>query len=161
MKFDQDSCENLWFELNPRVRCAFGNVSFQSKGDLRGCRGQRDHVSDLWRLRALAPQRCLHYDQGELYTEVFLCICVFAFFLHDNQSELCAKISYVFHQNAWSSRWSTSSTTAPPSSSRCSCLSGRPSSWKAGSATQQRSAISGMFMALIQRCSDKGWTALT
>ena len=37
MKFDQDLCLNLWYdlkklllqdELNPRVRCAFGNVSF-------------------------------------------------------------------------------------------------------------------------------------
>ena len=36
MKFDQDLCLNLWYdlkkllwqdELNPRVRCAFGNVS--------------------------------------------------------------------------------------------------------------------------------------
>ena len=26
MKFDQDFCLNLWYELNPRVRCAFGNV---------------------------------------------------------------------------------------------------------------------------------------
>ena len=24
--FDQDLCLNLWYELNPRVRCAFGNV---------------------------------------------------------------------------------------------------------------------------------------
>ena len=24
--FDQDLCNNLWYELNPRVRCAFGNV---------------------------------------------------------------------------------------------------------------------------------------
>ena len=28
MKFDQDLRQNLWYELNPRVRCAFGNVSF-------------------------------------------------------------------------------------------------------------------------------------
>ena len=27
MKFDQDLCKNLWYELNPRVRCAFVNVS--------------------------------------------------------------------------------------------------------------------------------------
>ena len=26
MKFDQDLCLNLRYELNPRVRCAFGNV---------------------------------------------------------------------------------------------------------------------------------------
>ena len=26
MEFDQDMCNNLWYELNPRVRCAFGNV---------------------------------------------------------------------------------------------------------------------------------------
>ena len=26
MKFDQDLCLNSWYELNPRVRCAFGNV---------------------------------------------------------------------------------------------------------------------------------------
>ena len=26
LKFDQDLCLNLWYELNPRVRCAFGNV---------------------------------------------------------------------------------------------------------------------------------------
>ena len=26
MKFDQDLCKTLWYELNPRVRCAFGNV---------------------------------------------------------------------------------------------------------------------------------------
>jgi len=26
MKFDQDLCLNLWYELNPRVRCAFGNI---------------------------------------------------------------------------------------------------------------------------------------
>ena len=26
MKFDQDFCLNLFYELNPRVRCAFGNV---------------------------------------------------------------------------------------------------------------------------------------
>ena len=26
MKFDQDLCLNLWYELNPLVRCAFGNV---------------------------------------------------------------------------------------------------------------------------------------
>ena len=26
MKFYQDLCKNLWYELNPRVRCAFGNV---------------------------------------------------------------------------------------------------------------------------------------
>ena len=26
MTFDQDLCLNLWYELNPRVRCAFGNV---------------------------------------------------------------------------------------------------------------------------------------
>ena len=26
MKFDQDLCLNLWYELNPRVRCAFGDV---------------------------------------------------------------------------------------------------------------------------------------
>ena len=26
MKFDQDLCLNLWYKLNPRVRCAFGNV---------------------------------------------------------------------------------------------------------------------------------------
>ena len=24
--FDQDLCNNPWYELNPRVRCAFGNV---------------------------------------------------------------------------------------------------------------------------------------
>ena len=52
--------------------------SIHSQGDLRGCRGQRDHVSDLWRLRALAPQRCVHYDQGKLYTEV-LCVIVFLY----------------------------------------------------------------------------------
>ena len=28
MKFDQDLCKKLWYELNPRVRCAFGNVFF-------------------------------------------------------------------------------------------------------------------------------------
>ena len=28
MKFDQDLCLNLWYKLNPRVRCAFGNVYF-------------------------------------------------------------------------------------------------------------------------------------
>ena len=28
MKFDQDLCRKLWYELNPRVRCAFGNVSW-------------------------------------------------------------------------------------------------------------------------------------
>ena len=27
MKFYQDLCENLQYKLNPRVRCAFGNVS--------------------------------------------------------------------------------------------------------------------------------------
>ena len=27
MKFDQDLFKSLWYELNPRVRCAFGNVS--------------------------------------------------------------------------------------------------------------------------------------
>ena len=26
LKFDQDLCKKLWYELNPRVRCAFGNV---------------------------------------------------------------------------------------------------------------------------------------
>ena len=26
LKFDQDLCMTLWYELNPRVRCAFGNV---------------------------------------------------------------------------------------------------------------------------------------
>ena len=26
LKFDQDLCQKLWYELNPRVRCAFGNV---------------------------------------------------------------------------------------------------------------------------------------
>ena len=26
MKFDQDLCLNLWYELNPQVRYAFGNV---------------------------------------------------------------------------------------------------------------------------------------
>ena len=26
LKFDQDLCKNLWSELIPRVRCAFGNV---------------------------------------------------------------------------------------------------------------------------------------
>ena len=26
MKYDQDLCLSLWDELNPRVRCAFGNV---------------------------------------------------------------------------------------------------------------------------------------
>ena len=26
MKVDKDLCKNLWYELNPRVRCAFGNV---------------------------------------------------------------------------------------------------------------------------------------
>ena len=26
MKFDQDLCLNLWYELNPRVPCAFGNA---------------------------------------------------------------------------------------------------------------------------------------
>ena len=30
MKFDQDLCLNLWYELNPRVRCAFGNVFFRA-----------------------------------------------------------------------------------------------------------------------------------
>ena len=24
--FDRDLCKNLWYELNPRVRCAFGHV---------------------------------------------------------------------------------------------------------------------------------------
>ena len=28
--FDQDLCNNLWYELNPRVRCAFGNVFISS-----------------------------------------------------------------------------------------------------------------------------------
>ena len=28
--FDQDLCKNLWYELNPRVRCAFGNVSISA-----------------------------------------------------------------------------------------------------------------------------------
>ena len=28
MKFDQYLCLTLWYELNPRVRCAFGNVSY-------------------------------------------------------------------------------------------------------------------------------------
>ena len=27
MKFDRDLCSKLWYELNPGVRCAFGNVS--------------------------------------------------------------------------------------------------------------------------------------
>ena len=27
LKFDQDLCKNLWYELNPRVRYAFDNVS--------------------------------------------------------------------------------------------------------------------------------------
>ena len=26
MKFNQDLCLNLWYELNPQVRCVFGNV---------------------------------------------------------------------------------------------------------------------------------------
>ena len=26
LKFDQDLYKNLWYELNPRVRCAFDNV---------------------------------------------------------------------------------------------------------------------------------------
>ena len=26
LKFDQDLCKNLWYELNPQVSCAFGNV---------------------------------------------------------------------------------------------------------------------------------------
>ena len=26
LKFDQDLCQKLWYELNPQVRCAFGNV---------------------------------------------------------------------------------------------------------------------------------------
>ena len=26
LKFDKDLCKNLWYELNPRVRCVFGNV---------------------------------------------------------------------------------------------------------------------------------------
>ena len=30
MKFYQDLCLNLWYELNPRVRYAFGNVYFGS-----------------------------------------------------------------------------------------------------------------------------------
>ena len=30
MKFDQDLCLNLRYELNPRVRCAFGNVSIHT-----------------------------------------------------------------------------------------------------------------------------------
>ena len=30
LKFNQDLYKNLWYELNPRVRCAFGNVSFFS-----------------------------------------------------------------------------------------------------------------------------------
>ena len=28
LKFDQDLCQKLWYELNPRVRCAFGNVLY-------------------------------------------------------------------------------------------------------------------------------------
>ena len=31
MKFDQDLCLNLWYKLNPRVRCAFGNVFIHSR----------------------------------------------------------------------------------------------------------------------------------
>ena len=30
MNFDQDLCENSWYERNPGVRCAFGNISFHS-----------------------------------------------------------------------------------------------------------------------------------
>ena len=29
LKFDKDLCKNLWYELNPRVRFAFGNVFFK------------------------------------------------------------------------------------------------------------------------------------
>ena len=32
--FDQDLWNNLWYELNPRVRCAFGNVFFKSPPQL-------------------------------------------------------------------------------------------------------------------------------
>ena len=32
MRFDQDLCKNLWYELNPRVRCALGNVLFRAVG---------------------------------------------------------------------------------------------------------------------------------
>ena len=31
LKFDQDLYKNLWYELNPRVRCAFGNVFIFSR----------------------------------------------------------------------------------------------------------------------------------
>ena len=31
LKFDQDLFKNLWYELNPRVCCAFGNVYFNIK----------------------------------------------------------------------------------------------------------------------------------
>ena len=30
---DKDLCKNLWYELNPRVRCAFGNVYSMFTGE--------------------------------------------------------------------------------------------------------------------------------
>ena len=37
MKFDQDLCLNSWYELNPRVRCAFGNVCILSSPPSMPC----------------------------------------------------------------------------------------------------------------------------
>ena len=60
MKFDQYLCLTLWYELNPRVRCAFGNVSYchlqsflpqygaQGCPDWRWCENQGFFIIVCW-----------------------------------------------------------------------------------------------------------------
>ena len=88
MKFDQDLCLNLWYdfkkllwqdELNPRVRCAFGNVCIKSSLEehvsslcQRGCLDLRWGTNSLlWRLINLC-QRCSRWGSGHY---IYQCHC--------------------------------------------------------------------------------------
>ena len=48
MKFDQDLCLNLWYELNPRVRCAFGNVFINVQSQRIWSSLVHSKVGDYW-----------------------------------------------------------------------------------------------------------------
>ena len=66
LEFDQALCKNLRYELNPRVRCAFGNVLDRSSLSCRLRVGGQDSLGGRsWdKLETLKPVTLQQVTQG-------------------------------------------------------------------------------------------------
>ena len=60
LKFDKDLCKSLWYELNPRVRCAFGNVYICSPCIVYYIK-KNEHISRCLKIKTVSPNDCKLY----------------------------------------------------------------------------------------------------